>query len=419
MGTGHLFTRRELYERVWAEPISALAKTLQVSDVWLAKTCRLSNIPLPPRGYWARLYAGQVVGKTPLPLRAPGESDQVTVGGGRYPHHRGADSKPPTVPEPPAYEETEDQIAARIEKMVPKGWRPARSLDLPYPAIARLLSEDQERQTARDRSPRSTYDAPRFESRVEQRRLLLISNLFGLLFQMEAQPSIRGNDARETQAHVGNQWVRFTVDTTAKLRLRRQQSKAPGRLAEPLAIEIKVSRWEDNDADEVLFWSDDDAGKLEAKIREIAIAIVLTGERQHRKSRQHSYEWALSSYEEACEVVRKRREDAERRERERIEQAEADRVSRLFAQVAARQQAQQIRAYVQEVITSPHAAERRAFDGERDAWACWALTVADRLDPLAPDSTPDSVSVPPLPAGFAGRTDSRAPDIPDHRPQAS
>src|SRR5471032_2082463 len=79
MGTGHLFTRRELYERVWAEPISALAKTLQVSDVWLAKTCRLSNIPLPPRGYWARLYAGKIVGKTPLPLRAPGESDQVAA----------------------------------------------------------------------------------------------------------------------------------------------------------------------------------------------------------------------------------------------------------------------------------------------------------------------------------------------------
>ncbi len=30
MGTGHLFTRRELYERVWAEPISALAKTAGV-----------------------------------------------------------------------------------------------------------------------------------------------------------------------------------------------------------------------------------------------------------------------------------------------------------------------------------------------------------------------------------------------------
>src|SRR5471032_1169548 len=110
MGTGHLFTRRELYERVWAEPISALAKTLQVSDVWLAKNCRLSNIPLPPRGYWAKLYAGQVVGKTSLPLRAPGESDQVTVGGGRYPHYRDVESKPTTAPEPPAYEETEVQV---------------------------------------------------------------------------------------------------------------------------------------------------------------------------------------------------------------------------------------------------------------------------------------------------------------------
>jgi hypothetical protein len=54
MGTCHLFTRRELYERVWAEPISALAKTLQVSDVWLAKICRLNDIPLPPRGYFAK-----------------------------------------------------------------------------------------------------------------------------------------------------------------------------------------------------------------------------------------------------------------------------------------------------------------------------------------------------------------------------
>ncbi|MEA3114341.1 MAG: hypothetical protein QOG58_4140 [Caballeronia sp.] len=390
MGTGHLFTRHQLYERVWAEPISALAKTLQVSDVWLAKTCRLIDIPLPPRGYWARLYAGQVVSKTLLPLRAPGASDQVTVGRGRYHDRHPVESKAATAPEPPAYEETEAQVAARIDKMVPKGWRPARSLDAPYPAIARLLSEDQERRTVRDRSPRPTYDAPRFESRVEQRRLLLISNLFGLLFQMDAQPSIRGNDARETHAHVGNQWVRFTVDTTAKLRPRRQQSKAPGRPAEPLAIELKVGRWKHNEADEVLFWSDDDAGKLEAKIREIAITMVLTGERQHRKSRQHSYEWALSSYEEALEAVRKQREDAERRERERIAQVEADRVSRLFAQVTARQQALQIRHYVDEVAASPGAIAGRAFEGDRDAWATWALAVAARLDPLMPADSPET-----------------------------
>lgn len=402
MGTGYLFTRRGLYERVWAEPISAFAKTLQVSDVWLAKTCRLSNIPLPPRGYWARLYAGQVMSKTPLPPRAPGESDQVTVGGGRYPHYRGAESKPTTAPEPPAYEDTEEQVAVRVDKMVPKGWRPARSLDAPYPAIARLLSEDQERRTARDHSPRPSYNAPRFESRVEQRRLLFISNLFALLFQMDAQPSIRGNDARETHAHVGSQWVRFTVETTAKLRPRRHPSKAPGRPAEPLAIEIKVGRWKHNEADEVLFWSDDDIGKLEVKIREIAIAIILTGERQHRKSCQHSYEWALSSYNRALETARQQREDAERRERERLAQAEVDRVNRLLTQVAARQQAQQIRRYVDDVATSPDAIAGRAFEGDYATWATWALKVAARFDPLTSVDSPERTSNPEQRTGLNG-----------------
>lgn len=127
MGTGHLFTRRELYERVWAEPISALAKTLQVSDVWLAKTCRLSNIPLPPRGYWARLYAGQVVGKTPLPLRAPGESDQVAVGGGRYPHYRDVESKPTTAPEPLLTKKPKHRSPRASTRWCPKaGALPAR-----------------------------------------------------------------------------------------------------------------------------------------------------------------------------------------------------------------------------------------------------------------------------------------------------
>jgi hypothetical protein len=48
----YLFTRRQLSDRVWAEPITVVAKTLQISDVDLAKTCRRGAVPLPPRGYW-------------------------------------------------------------------------------------------------------------------------------------------------------------------------------------------------------------------------------------------------------------------------------------------------------------------------------------------------------------------------------
>jgi|SRR6185437_2079935 len=48
------FTREELFQRVWAEPLLKLAADIGVSDVGLAKACRRADIPLPGRGYWAK-----------------------------------------------------------------------------------------------------------------------------------------------------------------------------------------------------------------------------------------------------------------------------------------------------------------------------------------------------------------------------
>ena len=63
-------TREQLYDLVWAEPIQRLAVRFGISDVGLAKNCRSMHIPLPPRGYWARLNAGQKPAVTRL-LKAP------------------------------------------------------------------------------------------------------------------------------------------------------------------------------------------------------------------------------------------------------------------------------------------------------------------------------------------------------------
>jgi hypothetical protein len=60
-------TRTELYEMVWEKPITKLAKEFGLSDVGFAKICRKHNIPLPARGYWARIAAGFSVPKTALP----------------------------------------------------------------------------------------------------------------------------------------------------------------------------------------------------------------------------------------------------------------------------------------------------------------------------------------------------------------
>lgn len=52
-------TREELFALVWEKPATEVAKDLGVSDVALQKLCRRLQVPTPPRGYWAKVKAGQ------------------------------------------------------------------------------------------------------------------------------------------------------------------------------------------------------------------------------------------------------------------------------------------------------------------------------------------------------------------------
>jgi len=52
---------------VWTTPISKLAKDFGLSDVGFSKICRKHQIPLPPRGHWAKVASGQRIRKSPLP----------------------------------------------------------------------------------------------------------------------------------------------------------------------------------------------------------------------------------------------------------------------------------------------------------------------------------------------------------------
>lgn len=60
-------SRKNLYDLVWSEPMTKLAGKFGLSDVGLKKKCRRLNIPVPPRGYWARKQAGQTPPVIPLP----------------------------------------------------------------------------------------------------------------------------------------------------------------------------------------------------------------------------------------------------------------------------------------------------------------------------------------------------------------
>jgi hypothetical protein len=60
-------TRQTLYDLVWSKPMVEVAQEFNMSDRGLAKRCAAVDVPVPPRGYWARKAAGQDPEKIPLP----------------------------------------------------------------------------------------------------------------------------------------------------------------------------------------------------------------------------------------------------------------------------------------------------------------------------------------------------------------
>jgi len=65
--------RETLYAEVWAEPVKVVAQRYGLSDVGLAKICKKLHIPIPSRGYWAKVKVGRVMKKVLLPpLRKSG-----------------------------------------------------------------------------------------------------------------------------------------------------------------------------------------------------------------------------------------------------------------------------------------------------------------------------------------------------------
>jgi hypothetical protein len=61
--------RDTLSQEVWEEPITKLSIRYNISDVAPAKVCRNRKlrVPIPPRGYWARIQNGQHIMPPKLP----------------------------------------------------------------------------------------------------------------------------------------------------------------------------------------------------------------------------------------------------------------------------------------------------------------------------------------------------------------
>jgi hypothetical protein len=63
-----ILTRQELYDLVWDNPLSKLAKKYNLCDNGLRKVCKKLDIPLPKNGHWQKIQYNKKVSKEKLPL---------------------------------------------------------------------------------------------------------------------------------------------------------------------------------------------------------------------------------------------------------------------------------------------------------------------------------------------------------------
>jgi len=159
------FTRKELYELVWRQPMRTVAASAGISDVALAKHCKKANIPVPNRGYWARKQAGKPTIRISLPPRFPGASDRIG-GSGSDKYYWGSDwaEKFLEVPVPrvPTFDEAMSSVEERVRKLV-VSVRCPRKFEPVHPLVAKLLAHDEKRRQEFIKW-RSSYYAPKYDT---------------------------------------------------------------------------------------------------------------------------------------------------------------------------------------------------------------------------------------------------------------
>lgn len=378
----HRLTRQDLYQLVWSEPMSQLAKRFGVSDVGLSKACRRAVIPVPERGYWAKRQAGKLTVQQPLPPRDPGMSDEVEVGG-RTSWAHGAltdELAGEETPSPPAFPEDIADLATRVRKMVGKATVP-KTLIKPHTMIARLLEEDERRREKQRSSPYAvSWDDPVFGSPFERRRLRLLNAMFLVLARCGMKPSVRGREARELSAQVGLTHVSFMLDRVTKRRQPAQTGSSQDK-SSPEKLRFQIASWT-GATDIRKSWEDSDDSPIEGQLENIVVELIVAGEMQYRELVQHQYQCLIERKAERENEARRKKEEEEQRERERQIKAQKERVERLLSDASALRQATDIRTYVKTVLALNASASDPLPLEKVEAWAAWALVEADRIDPI-------------------------------------
>lgn len=364
------FTRQALYELLWSKPKTTIATELGLSDVGLGKICREAIIPIPPRGYWARVTAGQNPSRIPLPVRGLGQADDVMIGREIW---TGREERITELPPAPTFAESLSDVTLRAQKLLGKVIV-AKTLANPHPLIAKLLAEDEKRRQALIDQPYA-WRKPRFDDQIARRRLRILNTLFLVASKAGFRPSLRGEEAEESGIIVGNINVSFTL---SKIEQRSRAAKDKAAPPKP-KLQLEIPNWAKNSEFPTNHWRDTEETPLESHLSEIATNLLVAGEMLYRGQTIWRYNYLAERKAEQDEKIRQAEEKAAR-------EAEAARLAdlqqrrdALLAAADNRQKAMILRALVAEAGQQPNVVATTGFE----SWRTWVLAEATQLDPFA------------------------------------
>lgn len=369
-------TREELHQKVWAQPMKTLAKSMGISDVALAKRCRAADIPVPPRGWWARKEAGKAVKITPLPKPRATFANYFPSRERDFAAET-KDGEPPPSPQFRDLTTVQEEIRAMVKTI-----KVASNLESPHPAVTRLLRQDAERKPSA--SPSRFFpdrNGPKFATPIQQRRLRILSAILTELGRLGCKIDGHTHAGERFSVQVGGYWtyIFFGVEGGAWPSYFNNDCRgytAPDRpqlrfdITEHGERSAPKRTWREND------------GPLEKHAAEIVRGLLLQAEQDTRELALMRFKWE--------------QDERERRAREAkraAEQAEADRIAREKAKAAARidalllgaealERAARIRRYVAAVRASQDEGATPVPRQTVEEWATWALAQAYAIDPV-------------------------------------
>lgn len=358
-------SREELFDQVWATPMSRLASSYGISGNGLAKACNRMKVPYPPRGWWAKKAAGKKVSYSqlrPAPAGVP-TSTLIT----------------PTPERAPEVEAARD----RIEKDVATvgAIQVSELLRRPHAIIAGWIAEKDRRlaEAKRDRNPWSTSIIENLKwTESDHRRHRILDALFKAV---ERRGAIVKEKDRILYFEVSGERIDY------KLREKQRQIRRP-KTKEEMRWSISPDRnWaqELQPTGNLSFsietylpalpkrsWIESDHWKMDNHLGEIVAAIVAAGPLlvEQRKRRE-------------MEEQRRQEEEARRRQEEERRRLDAYQWRR-FVEIAEQwQQADVVRRFVSAIENN--AGDDGTPVGGRTAeeWLSWAREWLNKHDPMA------------------------------------